>query len=95
MQAQVPLSRPYQRRDTEFHKKMTDTKQSLPPMMCLALADLDEEQKRNVIAAMSRREVQPEEIIIRSAKCLFSDTVCANLGSAESLQTSELGLHHP
>lgn len=63
-------------------------------MMCLALADLDDEQKRNVVAAMSRREVQPEEIIIRSVKCLLSDTLCADLGSAKSLQTSKLGLHH-
>ena len=28
-------------------------------------ADLDEDQTRDVIAAMSRREVQPDEIIIR------------------------------
>ena len=28
-------------------------------------ADLDDDQTRDVIAAMSRREVQPDEIIIR------------------------------
>ncbi len=30
-------------------------------------ADLEDEQKRHVIGAMSKREVEPDEIIIRSA----------------------------
>ena len=32
-------------------------------------AGLDDEQTRDVIGAMSRREVQPDEIIIRSSTC--------------------------
>ena len=32
-------------------------------------AGLDDEQTRDVIAAMSRREVQPDEVIIRSSTC--------------------------